>query len=90
MVVAENVVAPVTPRVPDRVAEPAVSVPIVALFEKRLVEEAVVAKELVVVALVVVELTAVKFWRVEEARERKPPVKVEAVVEVAVKYPALT
>ena len=42
----------------------------------KLVEERVVAKKLVEVAWDEVEFTAVKFWRVEEALARKPPVRV--------------
>ena len=51
---------------------------------KRLVDEATVAKSVVVVALVVVALIAVKFCKVEEARERKPPVRVESPVTATV------
>lgn len=43
----------------------------------RLVELAVVEKKDVDVAFVVVEFTPVKFCNVDEAEERKPPVRVE-------------
>ena len=45
---------------------------------EKLVAERFVVKKLVVVADVEVELSAVKFCRVEDALERKPPVKVES------------
>ena len=60
----------------DEIVCPLIS-PAVKTVAKRLVEEAVVAKKLVVVALVEVEFSAVKFWRVDEASDRKPPVRVE-------------
>ena len=53
-----------------------------------MVLEAVVAKKLVVVALVPVALTKVKFWKVDEAVDKKPlvpvtnPVKFERPVTV--------
>ena len=80
-----RVVSPVTPRVPENVPLMPVRIEFtrvesVAFEEKRFVELAVVAKEVVVVALVVVEFAAVKFCSVDEAKERKPPVKVESPV----------
>ena len=45
--------------------------------------EAVVAKKNVDVAFVVVAFQPVKFWRVEDAETRKPPVSVERFVTVS-------
>ena len=59
-------------------------VPNCARVAKRFVELAVVEKSDVEVACVVVEFTPVKFWRVEDARERKPPVGVERLVTLRV------
>jgi len=68
-----------TERVPVRlVIEPSVCPlikPEVMVVAKRFVVEATVANKVVVVAFVVVALTPVKFWRVEDARERKPPLR---------------
>ena len=52
--------------------------PVVVL--RRLPEPIFDTARFVVVALVVVELSPVKFWRVEEADERNPPVNVESPV----------
>jgi hypothetical protein len=57
-----------------------VEFPAFRMVANRFVEEAVVANEFVEVALVVVALSPVKFCSVEDARERKPPVKVESPV----------
>ena len=73
-----------------------VSVPIVALARlaselKRLVEDAVVEKKLVLVACEVVAFFAVKFCSVDDASERKPPLKSDAFEEeVATKWSAST
>ena len=55
-----------------QVSEPKQSVPI-----EPFVNTPVDAKKLVEVELVVVELRPVKFWRVDDASDKKPPVKVE-------------
>ena len=67
-------------RAPDEVMAPEVMRPVLREVENRLVELAVVANELVVVAFVEVELRAVKFCKVEDAKERNPPVRVESPV----------
>ena len=52
--------------------------------------EAVVAKKNVDVAFVVVAFQPVKFWRVEDAETRKPPVSVESpVTETEPRVPTL-
>ena len=67
-------------RAPLEVIAPRVEAPALSAVAKRFVELAVVAKKFVVVADVPVAFRNVKFWRVEEARERNPPVRVESPV----------
>ena len=80
-------VCPVAKRLWSAVVEKKVVV--VAFVPRRLVMTplvawSAVAKSEVVVALLVVAFSAVKFWRVEEAKEMRPPQNWEAtVVEVA-------
>ena len=57
--------------------------PFVEVF-KRLPEAIPVIAKVVEVALVVVALRAVKFWRVDEARARVPPVSVVSPPTVSV------
>ena len=65
--------APTVGHVVRQVSEPKQRVPI-----EPEVKTPVDAKSEVEVELVVVELIPVKFWRVDDASDRKPPVKVES------------
>ncbi len=66
------------------VALVAVALVTTILVGLKLVAEIVVAKKVVEVAFVVVALRAVKFWRVDDAREMRPPQNCDAtVVDVA-------
>jgi hypothetical protein len=75
-----RVVEPVTSRLdrvvnPEMLMLPAVRVPIAPVVANKFVELATVAKNVVEVALVVVAFLPVKFCKVEDARERKPPLR---------------
>jgi len=83
----------IPPPAEQPVHDETVSAPMFPLVANRFVVDAFVAKKLVVVAEVPVAVVKVKDWRVEEALERKPPVRFErpetARVPVAVRLPPI-